>query len=57
MVFKRSYITKDGLALVKLKFCLADFVYLIQKMSCNFGHLSNKYARIVMHSARLNKGK
>ena len=31
-----------------LKFCLADFVYLIQELRSDCVHLSNKYAKIVM---------
>ena len=37
---------------VNLKFCLADFVYLIQELRSDCVHLSNKYAKIVMPSAR-----
>ena len=37
---------------VNLKFCLADFVYLIQELRSDCVHLSNKYAKIVMLSAR-----
>ena len=37
---------------VNLKFCLADFVYLILELRNDCVHLSNKYATIVMLSAR-----
>ena len=37
---------------VNLKFCLADFVYLIQELRSVCVYLSNKYAKIVMPSAR-----
>ena len=36
---------------VNLKFCHADFVYLIQELRSNCVHLSNKYPKIVMPSA------
>ena len=38
---------------VYLKFCLADFVYLIQQLRSDCVHLSNEYAKTVMPSARL----
>ena len=38
---------------VNLKFCLADFVHLIQELRSNCSHLSNKYATIAMSFARL----
>ena len=38
---------------VNLKFCLADFVYLIQELRSDCVHLSNKYARIAVPAARL----
>ena len=38
--------------MVNLKFCLADFVYLIQELRNDCVHLSNKYARIAVPSAR-----
>ena len=37
---------------MNLKFCLADFVDLIQELRSDCVQLSNKYARIVMPSAR-----
>ena len=37
---------------MNLKFGLADFVYLIQELRSDCVHLSNKYAKIVMPSAR-----
>ena len=37
---------------VNLKFCLADFIYLIQELRNDCVHRSNKYAKIVMPSAR-----
>ena len=37
----------------KSKFSFTDFVYLTQELRSNCLHLSNKYARIVMPSARL----
>ena len=37
---------------VNLKFYLADFVYLIQELRSDCVHLRNKYAKIVMPSAR-----
>ena len=36
---------------VNLKFCLADFVYLIEELRSDCVHLSNKYAKIAMPSA------
>ena len=38
---------------VNIKFCLANFVYLIRELRKNRLHLSNKYAKIVMPSGRL----
>ena len=35
---------------VNLKFCLADFVYLIPELRSDCVRLSNKYAKIVMHA-------
>ena len=37
---------------LNLKFCLADFVYLIQELRSDCVHLSNKYAKIALPSAR-----
>ena len=37
---------------VNLKFCHADLVYLIQELRSDCVHLSNKYAKIVIPSAR-----
>ena len=37
---------------INLKFCFADFVYLIQELRSDCVRLSNKYAKIVMPSAR-----
>ena len=37
---------------MNLKFCLADFVYLMQALRSKCQHLSTKYAKIVMSSAR-----
>ena len=37
---------------VNLKFCFADFVYLIQELCCNCFIFIPKYARIIMPSAR-----
>ena len=37
---------------VNLKFCLADFVYLIQELRSNCVHLSNEYAKISKPSVR-----
>ena len=37
---------------VSLKFCLADFVYLIQELRSDRVQLSNKYTKIVMLSTR-----
>ena len=37
---------------VNLKFCLADFDYLIQELGSDCVHLSNRYAKVVMPSAR-----
>ena len=44
-----AYNKRRGL---NLKFCLADFVYLIQELRSACVHLSNKYAKIVVPSAR-----
>ena len=38
---------------MNLKFCLADFVYLIQELRSNCLHLNDKYARIVVPSTQL----
>ena len=35
-----------------LKFCLADFVYLIQELRSDCVHLSSKYAKIIVPYAR-----
>ena len=37
---------------IYLKFCLADFVYLIQELRSDCIHMSNEYVKIVMPSAR-----
>ena len=37
---------------INLKFCHADFVYSIQELRIDCVHLSNKYAKKVMPSAR-----
>ena len=42
----------DDRGWINLKFCLADFVYMIQELRSDCVHLSNEYAYIVMPSAR-----
>ena len=50
--FKEKLGAQDERRRVNLKFCLADFVYLIQELRSHCVRLSNRYAKIVMLSAR-----
>ena len=51
-VFEKKLFTLNESRRVDLKFCLADFIYLIQELRNNCLHLRNRYARIAMPSAQ-----
>ena len=50
--FQEKVCAYNGRKRVNLKFCLADFVCLIQELKSDCVHLSNKYAKLVMPCAR-----